>query len=211
MNKIIIVVFFGLIIVGCQKRQDIIDFESELKWKSFKVINSEIDMEFTDSLYISYGLIQVENIYRIEKLSYDSARLYLGKDSTIIKASNSDYSDFIIIGENINDTLYLKLNSKKNDLNNLYGTWFENSKLSYTINDKIIQMNQNDSIYRESELSFDLLNKYLKFNLKHSENKLEYLWKIEKVDNDSMHISKNFKTDSGWSTVNNKTLIKKVN
>ena len=175
-------------------------------------MNSGIDedMEFTDSRFISYGLILVENNYKIEKLSDDSARLYLGADSTIIKASDSKDSDFIVIGENINDTLYLKLNKTKNNLNTYQGTWVENPKLSYTINDKTIEMNQYDSIHRQSELSFDLTNKYLKFNLKHSENELEYLWKIEKIENDSMLISKSYKTDTGWSTVNNKTLIKNV-
>lgn len=159
------------------KKQDVIDFESELKWKSFKVVNAEIDVdiEFTDSIYTSYGLILVENNYRIEKVSDYSTRLFFVENSTIIKASDSTNSDFVVIGENINDTLYLKKNKTKYDLNTFQGTWIENPKLSYTINGLTIEMNQNDSIHKESELSFDLTNRYLKFNLKHSENKLENL------------------------------------
>lgn len=211
MNKIITIAFFGFIILSCQKKQNIIDFESELKWKSFKVVNSGIDedMEFTDSIYRNYGFMLIENNYRIEKISDYSARLFVGDNSSIIKASDSAYSDFVVIGENISDTLHLKQNKTKNDLNLFQGTWVENSKLSYTIKDLSIEMNQNDSVNKESELSFDLTNRYLKFKLKHSENKLEYMWKIESIKKDSLFLSKSYKTDTGWSTIYNKILIKK--
>lgn len=211
MKKITPLFLFFLVIIGCQKKSDTIDFESEVKWKSFKIVNSETeqDIEFTDTKSISYGLISIEQDYRIEKISDSLARIFFGDNSALLKASSSNEYDYIILGETYNDTLLLKQNKNQLDKGSYNGTWIESPNLSYTIKDGSIVMYLNDSIQKTSDVSFDLTNKYLKFDLKHSDNKIEYIWKVENIQNDSILISKGYKTDEGWSTVYDKVLIKK--
>jgi hypothetical protein len=209
-TKSILILILISTIISCQKKQNTIDFKKELTGKSFKIVNSSFDkdIEFLDSVYMIYGLKLTVDKYRIERKNDSTSKLFMGNYSAIIQSSNSENYNYIIIEDKEKDTLLLKRNKKKYELNDIIGTWVENTELNYTINKNDILMNIKDSINRKSELNFDKTNKYLTFSLNHSKNRKEYLWKILKIGNDTLFVDKSYKTDKGWSTVNNKILTK---
>ena len=138
------------------------------------------DIEFLDSIYMIYGLKLTVDKYRIERKNDSTSRLFMGNYSAIIQSSNSENYNYIIIEDKEKDTLLLKRNKKKYELNDIIGTWVENKELNYTIDKNGILMNIKDSINQKSELNFNKTNKYLTFSLNHSKSRKEYLWKILK-------------------------------
>ncbi|WP_298427925.1 hypothetical protein [uncultured Kordia sp.] len=209
-TKSILILILISTIISCQKKQNTIDFNKELTGKSFKIVNSSFDkdIEFLDSIYIIYGLKLTVDKYRIERKNDSISRLFMGNYSAIIQSSNSETYNYIIIEDKQKDTLLLKRNKKKYELNDIIGNWVENTELNYTINKNDILMNIKDSINQKSELNFDKTNKYLTFSLNHSKNRKEYLWKILKIGNDTLFVDKSYKTDKGSTIINNKILTK---
>lgn len=208
--KSILILLLISTIISCQKKHNIIDFKKELTGKSFKIVNPDFDtdIEFSDSRYVIYGLKLTVDYFRIERINDSVSRLFFGNQPAIIKASNSENHNYTIIGEKQKDTIYIKRNKIRFELKNIIGTWVENPDLNYTIDNNSIVMNLKDSIHPKSELNFDKTNKHLTFSINHSKNRVESLWKILKIKNDTLLIDKSYKTDKGWTTVNNKTLIK---
>jgi hypothetical protein len=212
MKKIYFLIFIFFTILSCKENRKTIDFKKYLNGKTFNVNNSsnfEQDIEFYDSTAITYSLRLFESKYRIKNVNDSIGKIFFGNEPALIKLSNSNDYDFIITGERLKDTLLLKEIGVKYDKKDIAGYWKETSNQYYKINLQSITKELNDSIVKESKLRFDASNKYLNFKLPENSERTELLWKILKIENDTLFIDKSFKTKDGWTTLNNIKLIKK--
>ncbi len=213
MKKIYFLIFIFFTILSCKENRKTIDFKKYLNGKTFKINNSsnfEQDIEFYDSTAITYSLILFDNQYRIKNINDTIGKIFFGDEPALIKLSNTNEYDLVIIGGKLNDTMLLKEIEVKFDKKDIIGYWKETTANQYyKINLQSITKELNDSLEVKSKLRFDASNKYLNFKLPQNSKSTEVLWKILKIKNDTLFIDKSYKTKDGWSTLNNIKMIKK--